>query len=219
MKNKNVLITCLLGGMMLMAGCSRMMDSTKEAFGVQKKDILVSRVQSARDAQMDAKEQFATALDEFRSVVGYKGTLLDEKYKTLKSQYDKCESRTRTVESRIEDVRRVAKSLFREWEDELDQYSSPALRKSSETKLEATRVKCDKMIAAMEKARDKIYPVLAAFRDQVLFIKHNLNAQAIASLEGELGVIEKEISLLIREMENSMAEADTFIRQMQILEI
>jgi len=53
----------------------------------------------------------------------------------------------------------------------------------------------------------------------VLFIKHNLNAQAIASLEGALGVIEKEISLLIREMENSMAEADTFIRQMQILEI
>ncbi len=160
-----------------------------------------------------------TALDEFRSVVGYNSTLLDEKYKTLKSQYDKCESRTRTVESRIEDVRRVAKGLFREWEDELDQYSSPALRKSSETKLEATRVKCDKMIAAMEKARDKIYPVLASFKDQVLFIKHNLNAQAIASLEGELGIIEKEISLLIREMENSMAEADTFIRQMQILEV
>jgi hypothetical protein len=189
-----------------------------EVFGKQKKDLLVSKVTSARDAQMEAKEQFATALDEFRSIVGYEGTLLDEKYKTLKAQYEKCESRTSTVENRIDDVKRVAKDLFREWEDELDQYSSPALRSASEKKLIETQRRCDQLIGAMEKARNKIYPVLNSFKDQVLFLKHNLNAQAVASLDQELDVIEKEISLLIQEMERSMAEADTFIRQMQITE-
>jgi hypothetical protein len=32
----------------------------------------------------------------------------------------------------------------------------------------------------MLKAEQKIQPVLGAFRDQVLFLKHNLNANAIA---------------------------------------
>jgi hypothetical protein len=186
-----------------------------EVFGKQKKDLLVSKVTSARDAQLEAKEQFKSALDEFRGIVGYKGTLLDEKYKTLKSQYDKCESSTRTVESRIDDVKRVSKDLFREWEDELDQYSSPTLRSSSEKKLMETQRRYERLIGAMENSRNKIYPVLNSFKDQVLYLKHNLNAQAVASLDRELDVIEREISLLIREMEGSMAEADAFIRDMQ----
>lgn len=203
---------------LLAVGCQSTYYKTMEVFGKQKKDLLVSKVTSARDAQLDAKEQFASALDEFRSIVGYNGTMLDEKYKTLKAQYEKCESRTRTVENRIDDVKRVAKDLFREWEDELDQYSSPALRASSEKKLGETQQRYDRLIGAMEKARNKIYPVLNSFKDQVLFLKHNLNAQAVASLDKELDVIEKEITLLIREMESSMAEADAFIRQMQITE-
>jgi hypothetical protein len=217
MKMRSLLFV-LCGIMLFAVGCQGTYYKTMEVFGKQKKDLLVSKVISARDAQLDAKEQFASALDEFRSIVGYNGTMLDEKYKTLKAQYEKCESRTRTVESRIDDVKRVAKDLFREWEDELDQYSSPALRASSEKKLGETQQRYDRLIGAMEKARNKIYPVQNSFKDQVLFLKHNLNAQAVASLDRELDVIEKEISLLIREMESSMAEADAFIRQMQITE-
>lgn len=208
----------ILGGAVLLCSCQKTYYKTMEVFGKQKKDLLVSKVTSARDAQLEAKEQFETALDEFRSVVGYKGTMLDEKYKAIKAQYDKCESRTRTVESRIDDVKRVAKDLFREWEDELDQYSSPALRSSSEKKLAETQQRYDKLIGAMEHARNKIYPVLTSFKDQVLFLKHNLNAQAVSSLDRELDVIEKEITILINEMNRSMAEADSFIRQMQITE-
>ena len=216
MKTRSLMFA--LYGIILLTSCQSTYYKTMEVFGKQKKDLLVSKVTSARDAQMDAKEQFASALDEFRGIVGYKGTMLDEKYKTLKAQYDKCESKTRTVETRIDEVKRVAKDLFREWEDELDQYSSPSLRSSSEQKLIATQQRYEKVIGAMEKARNKIYPVLNSFKDQVLFLKHNLNAQAVASLDRELDVIEREISILIREMESSMAEADAFIRQMQITE-
>lgn len=217
MKTRSLMIA-LYGIALFLTSCQSTYYKTMEVFGKQKKDLLVSKVTSARDAQMDAKEQFASALDEFRSIVGYKGTLLDEKYDTLKAQYDKCEARTRTVETRIDEVKRVARDLFREWEDELDQYSSPALRASSEKKLVDTQQRCDKVIGAMENARNKIYPVLNSFKDQVLFLKHNLNAQAVSSLDRELDVIEREITILIREMETSMAQADAFIRQMQITE-
>jgi cell fate (sporulation/competence/biofilm development) regulator YmcA (YheA/YmcA/DUF963 family) len=65
----------------------------------------------------------------------------------------------------------------------------------------------------MERARDKIDPVLSALKDQVLFLKHNLNARAIASLQGELGAIESEVAVLVRDMETSIAEANSFIEQ------
>ena len=60
----------------------------------------------------------------------------------------------------------------------------------------------------------KIGPVLTAFADQVLFLKHNLNAQALASLQDELIAIETDIAGLIREMEVSIAEANAFIEAM-----
>ena len=45
----------------------------------------------------------------------------------------------------------------------------------------------------------------------MVYLKHNLNARAIASLQSELGSIEADVSRLIKEMEVSIAEADRFI--------
>jgi len=60
----------------------------------------------------------------------------------------------------------------------------------------------------------KIDPVLTAFRDQVLFLKHNLNARALAALQNELDAIQTDVASLIREMEASIAEANAFIDAM-----
>lgn len=66
----------------------------------------------------------------------------------------------------------------------------------------------------MERAESRIQPVLTAMNDQVLFLKHNLNAQAVASLQNELVTVETDVATLIREMETAIAEADTFISAM-----
>jgi len=67
----------------------------------------------------------------------------------------------------------------------------------------------------MRSAEARMEPVLRAFQDQVLFLKHNLNARAIDSLQGELGSIETDVAQLIREMERSIAESDAFISSLQ----
>ena len=58
-------------------------------------------------------------------------------------------------------------------------------------------------------------PVLGTFRDYVLYLKHNLNAQAIASLQGELSGVEADVSTLIEEMEASIDEARAFVASME----
>jgi len=205
-----------LVGMMLIVsgGCQKIYYGTMEKFGKHKRDILVDNVANARDAQNQAKEQFASALEEFASVVNTPGGELEQKYKTLNAAYEKSNDKAEAVRGRIKDVKRVAEALFDEWEDELDEYTSDTLRRTSEDKLKQTQKRYKELISAMERAESKIAPVLAAFHDQVLFLKHNLNAQAIASLQNELTNVENEIGLLIREMEKSIDEADAFIREM-----
>ena len=195
-------------------GCQKAYYGTMEMFGKHKRDILVDNVADARDAQNQAKEQFASALEEFISVVDSANGQLEEKYKTLNAAYEKSEDKANAVKEHIKDVKRVAEALFDEWEDELDEYANSTLRKKSEDKLKQTQERYVKLISAMERAESKIAPVLSAFHDQVLFLKHNLNAQAIASLQDELTTVENEIGILIQEMEKSIDEADAFIQEM-----
>ena len=204
-------VFCLVG-----QGCYRAYDTTLETFGKSKKATLIDRITAARDAQLEAKERFAVALDEFRGIVGYRGTLLEDKYKELKTQYDRCESQTNTVENQLLEVRRAAKSFFRQWEDEMETFSSSVARKSSEEKYKQTQIRYDGVINSMEKVCDKFYPALSAFKDQVLLIKHVVNAQAEMTAGGELAVAEREISILSQEIDRAMAEADSFIRQMSL---
>jgi ElaB/YqjD/DUF883 family membrane-anchored ribosome-binding protein len=208
------LLAQLVVTVLFLAGCQRAYYKTMETFGYHKREILVDRVEDARDAQEDAKEQFQSALEKFTAVVDFSGGELEEKYKELKTELDNSESKAKTVRTRIRKVEDVAEALFDEWESELSQYTNDNLRRSSEQKLDQTRQRYSQLIDAMKRAETKIAPVLSAFRDQVLFLKHNLNAQAIASLHEELVSVEAEIASLIKEMEASIAEADSFIKAM-----
>lgn len=195
-------------------GCASTSIALKEQFGYAKREQLVDGVQEARDSQEQAKEQFASALEEFIAVTRVDAGELEPTYARLKMEFETSESRAERVRDRIKSVERVADALFSEWEDELAEYSSESLRESSRRQLEDTRGQYATLLSAMKKAESKMDPVLSAFSDQVLFLKHNLNARAIASLEGTVGELEAEIGALIRDMEASIAEANAFIDSM-----
>jgi len=197
------------------AGCSSATIALKEKFGIPKREQLVARVEDARDEQEKAKEQFASALAEFLAVTGAKGGELETRYNALNREYERSESRAGSVRGRITDVERVGEALFKEWKAELEQYSSPAMRGASQNQMNDTRRQYDRLIGMMQTAAAKMEPVLVAFKDQVLFLKHNLNARAIASLQGNLEQVQGEVGLLIKDMEASIAEANAFIEQMQ----
>ncbi len=208
------LLLILAVALWLLPGCSQVYFNTMEKFGIHKRDILVDRVEEARDAQQDAKEQFQTALEKFTELTGFSGGTLETKYNKLNAEYERSSARADEVRNRIAAVEDVAEALFREWEGELGQYSSASLRRSSQQQLDQTRRRYSQLIGAMHRAEKKIAPVLTVFHDQVLFLKHNLNAQAIASLRSELTTMETDIAALVREMEVSIDEADAFISAM-----
>jgi hypothetical protein len=200
---------------LLLAACSSTYYRAMEGVGIEKRDILVDRVEDARDAQDDAAEQFASALDRFRSVVEVGGGDLEDTYDTLSNEYERSLSRADEVSERIDSIEGVAADLFEEWEQELEQYSSPTLRANSAALLRDTRTRYGGLMSAMRRAEASMPPVLEAFRDQVLVLKHNLNAMAIGALRNELDSIERDTARLIAEMQKAISEANAFIASME----
>lgn len=208
---------CLLLAALLspVVGCASTTIAVKEKLGYAKREQLVDEVKDARNAQQQAKEQFATTLDEFKAVTGFDGGDLERQYNKLKTQADRSRDRASTVRGRIDSVERIANAMFREWDQELKQYSSETLRAASQEQLDLTRQRYHQLLDAMKAAESRMTPVLTAFDDQVLFLKHNLNARAIASLQTTVDELETEIAALIDEMNRSIDEANAFIEGMQ----
>ncbi|MBX3362696.1 MAG: DUF2959 domain-containing protein [Phycisphaeraceae bacterium] len=210
-----LLLPMALAAFATLVGCSSTQIAVKESLGYAKREQLVDRVEDARDGQEAAKVQFESALAEFLSVTGADTGELEKKYASIKKQYDRCEDRAASVRSRIKDVDRVANALFKEWNAELDQYSSAEMRAASKRQLDDTKTKYDALLSTMKQAAAKMDPVLAAFKDQTLFLKHNLNARAIASLQQTSGQIQSDVQALVAEMEQAINEANAFIQEMQ----
>ena len=197
------------------AGCRTTYYSTMEKFGVHKRDILKENVEEARDEQQKAAAQFKDALTRLRELYNINGGDLEKTYDRLKADFDLSEKRANAVRERIGKVETVAGDLFKEWEKEIGEMESSNLASQSRQKLQATRGKYETLHAAMKRAEASMEPVLKQFRDQVLYLKHNLNAAAIGALKGETLDIEKEIQQLIKDMNVSIQQADSFIKGLE----
>jgi len=186
-----------------------------ESIGIPKRELMVHRVEKARDTQEETKEQFKSALAQFTAVTNFDGGDLESIYNKLNDEYEDSVSQAESVRKRIDDIEDVSEALFEEWEEEITQYSSASLKRNSQGQLNDTKRQYKQLIRAMEQAENKLDPVLSVFKDQVLYLKHNLNARAISSLKEELSGIESNVSILIDSMEKSINEANTFISSME----
>lgn len=195
----------------LISSCDRAYYGTLERFGIEKRDVLVDRVEEAKDSQQDAQKEFRSALEQYRSVVTFDGGELEDQYNALSDAYEDAKAQAEDVRDRIGSVRDVGDALFVEWKAELELYQNSKLKADSASRLQRTQTQFNGMVKAMERAANKMDPVLNVLRDQVLYLKHNLNARAIAALKAEKAQLEQRVDQLIKQMEEAIREAEKFI--------
>jgi membrane-bound lytic murein transglycosylase B len=200
---------------LLLCGCRSAYYSTMEKFGVYKRDLLKKSVVAARDDEKAAGQQFTNALARIKELYGFQGGQLEKTYNDLNREYERSVERADSVHKRIKEVETVAEDLFSEWEKELQQISSASLKQSDRERLRETRRRYDELHTALKRAEQSMEPVLARLHDQVLYLKHNLNAEAVASLRGESTNIQAEIARLLQDMNAAIAQADSFISTLQ----
>lgn len=223
MKNKKISLFIFTALLLQLSACENPIKkaarkveySAYEMVGVEKRDLLKKRVDGARDEEKEAGKDFQDALTRLKAVYGFQGGKLEKEYDKLNSAYEKASAQSQDVHQSVVKVETVAKDLFDEWEKEIDQMETASLKSKSQQQLESTKRKYSEMHQALKNSEAKMDPVLRKLKDHVLYLKHNLNAQAIASLKGESLHIQGDIEGLIQEMNKSIETADQFIKSME----
>ncbi|MGJ8681571.1 DUF2959 domain-containing protein [Paraglaciecola sp.] len=209
---KKLILVALLT---ICASCQNAYYAAWEKLGIEKRDILVDRVEDAKESQEDAQQQFSSALEEFSHLLNFDGRELQDVYEELKDQYEASETSAADVSKRIDKVESVAEALFDEWQEESEKYTNATFKRDSLRQLKDTQRRYKSLVAAMRKAESKMAPVLSTLRDNVLYLKHNLNASAVGALQGEFKGIKQEIGQLIAEMNKAISASNKFISSME----
>ncbi|RBW46384.1 DUF2959 domain-containing protein [Psychromonas sp. B3M02] len=214
MKKQTRLCTALLAVTFLLSGCESVYYSTMEKVGIHKRDILIDRVEETKESQEESQEEFQSALERVTTLIDFQGGDLQETYNALNSDYQSSLSAANEVSANIDKVEDVATALFEEWAEELTQYKSASLKRQSSQKLTNTQRQFDTMLRSMRKSESKMEPVLSSLNDNVLYLKHNLNAQAMSEIKGEFTNLKRDIQQLVDDMNTSIADSNKFIEQM-----
>src|SRR5688572_29611594 len=129
------LIICVL----TVGGCRSAYYSAWEKLGKHKRDLLQNKVADVRDEQKEATQELKDALTRLRELTGFEGGELEKTYKRLQGDYDNAAAAAEDVRERIREMDRIARDLFREWENELKTITSPELRDADRRQLDQTR--------------------------------------------------------------------------------
>jgi chromosome segregation ATPase len=197
------------------AACSTVKYEALEQVGVYKRDILVDRVEDARDSQADTREEVLAAYEELNILIGEEGGELERQYKRLNRKVERSKDAIEELDDHLAAIDEVSADLFEEWEEELAEYNSAALRADQEQKLRESRRQFTSLRQRMQVARDRVDPVMAVLNDNVLYLKHSLNARALDALRGEATALEGKVDALIADMQVAIDEANAFINQMR----
>jgi hypothetical protein len=184
------------------------------AFGKEKRDILVARVKDSKKEQQETKEQIKTTMESFQELTGFQGGQLEKNYKKLNGEYEKATDSAKKLHDRINSIDQVSNDLFKEWQKEIDGMGNRKLKRQSEAMLRSSRLQEASYLKSMRQTEARMTPVLAAFHDQVVFLKHNLNARAIGSLKGTSTRISTDVDVLLTSLDGSIAQADALIQSL-----
>jgi gas vesicle protein len=196
-------------------GCQTTYYTVWEKLGKEKRHLLKDNVEAAQSEQEKASEEFKDALTRVKEIYGFHGGDLEAMYDKLSENYEACEDRAAAVEDRIQKVERIAADLFEEWENEINEMANAKFKAKSHESLRATKKRYARLNTAMVKAQARMEPALRHLKDYVLYLKHNLNAQAIGALGQEVHDIEGEVETLIGDIANSVKEAEDFLRTLE----
>lgn len=200
-----VLCTFFLGS------CTTIYYNFWETFGQEKRDLLRSNIVKTQEAQDEVQNEFKDTLERVRSEYSFDGGSLEKTYDQLNADYEDAQQRVEHLSSRINKVEDIAGDLFAEWKEEAGQISNRSYQRDSLRKRRQAMKKFERMLTAMRRVEKTTDPVLTKLKDQVLYLKHNLNARALGSFKLEFQKIERELTALNSEIHRSTEVASEFI--------
>jgi hypothetical protein len=202
-----------------LSGCSNLYYDLNERAGNPKRNIMQESVKDARNSQLAVKETFKTTLELLTHIGTIESSDLEKSYKQLENSYQDTDRQAIKLREQIAQIESVSKALFAEWTTDIKTYQSAELQRQSEAQLHDAQTRCSETIVVMKKAASKMEPIVISFHDRVLFLKHNLNNSGTIGTQDSVEQLEANVDTLIVAMDESIAQADTLLKNLQVASV
>jgi ElaB/YqjD/DUF883 family membrane-anchored ribosome-binding protein len=152
----------------------------------------VERVSSELDA---SKAQLLGAIQALQKVTApeFKGDAVAA-HKELVNAIDDSEDQTDDLRKSLERMQAEAEPVFNQWTKDLEAYSNPEMRQRSQARLAAARERYDGVVAAVTPVLVECEAINQTLNDHALFLKHDMNPAAIATIQDDVKKVAKEAS-------------------------
>ena len=205
----------LIGMIIVFLGGCQTVREGAESSAQPKRNPLIGEVRNVRVAQQQTKDQFLMTLASFGALIDQTGGEVRNGYEAFSDELQKSESMAAALRERIGHLEEKGRLYFEPRESSLYGFTDRGSDQTGDAKSNATHQRYQDLLRAMKQAEQDIDPVLTVFRDQLVFAKYNLNAEAIARLQDELAAVEADTATLVGKLDSAIAEADTFIGAMR----
>ena len=201
-------------GCMVLGGLLASVSSAVAQEGHRQTDRLISRADRALRSIGEAKEQLQTTLEIYNSIFEGGGDTR-RIHRDLTRAIDRSEDRREDVRRRVADMESEAHTFFAQWMKSLDEISSESLRQRSQARLNEARVRYGEILTEGRTASAMFEPLMGALRDQVVFLGHDLNPSAIASLKPDAEKLNAQAESLLSGIERTQRKISGYIASLK----
>lgn len=135
-----------------------------------------------------------------------------ESYARFEDAVERVEQQQERMRLRAEPMVRTANQVFASWTEDLDEYTSQALKQHSQARLDETRARYEAILVELEPARAGYAQLAGVLRDMALFLKHDFNAAAVKEIQREVSGLANQVVKLDRRFVNCQQAAQEYVR-------
>jgi len=176
--------------------------------GVKQIERLVKASGNTVKAIAETKQQLAKTMDVYNALMAEDAKDRKKLYADLKKQMGNTEKRRSQIAEQATSMKSEAEALFRQWAESAAAIENAELRARSEERLEATKTSYAEIDTVGRKAADLYHAFMKDLQDQITFLGHDLNPEAVASLGPEAEELNEKADTLMRRIDDTIRTAN-----------
>ncbi len=179
--------------------------------GHKRTDEHIEKIERASDEMKDLRKHLDKVFEAYHKTLREGTDKRRSSYNELVKALERCEEKTKELRKRHEEMDKQAEEYFKRWKNSVKDIKNADLEQRSEGRLETTRRRYREVSESWKGMREDYEPVLAELRDQIVYLGHDLNEDAVLSLKEDAAELEELASALFRSMEGFGSTADEYI--------
>lgn len=194
---------------LLAAACA---GTSERSESVEQVDELLTRIERVQAETAVAKEAAHTALTELCTLVSpnFKGDAATAFAKFLTAA-EASEEQGETLRDATEPMQDAAAEVFQRWTKDMESFGNSRMRQRSQTRLDETRTRFQSIVGASQAAQIALDAFHDDMRDHALFLRHDLNSTAVASLRGDVRELNDQVKGLDTRFDATTAAARAYV--------